>query len=77
MNKLVASDSDHIIEFDRKKSKIVREWDLTKHLDVSRNDLNFFRPRDWLHMNGLAYNPRDNSIIVSGKNQGLIKISLG
>ncbi|MGB5204267.1 MAG: aryl-sulfate sulfotransferase, partial [Eudoraea sp.] len=53
-NKMVASDSDHIIEFDRKKSKIVREWDLTKHLDVSRNDLNFFRPRDWLHMNGLA-----------------------
>ena len=74
-NKMVASDSDHIIEFDRKKSKIVREWDLTKHLDVSRNDLNFFRPRDWLHMNGLAYNPSDNSIIVSGKNQGLIKIS--
>ncbi len=74
-NKLVASDSDHIIEFDRKKSKIVREWDLAKHLDVSRNDLNFFRPRDWLHMNGLAFDQRDNSIIVSGKNQGLIKIS--
>ena len=30
---------------------------------------------DWLHMNGLAYDPSDNSIIVSGKNQGLIKIS--
>ncbi|NNE03693.1 MAG: aryl-sulfate sulfotransferase, partial [Eudoraea sp.] len=46
-----------------------------KLLDVSRNDLNFFRPGDWLHMNGLAFDEQDNSIIVSGKNQGLVKIS--
>ncbi|MBT8263748.1 MAG: aryl-sulfate sulfotransferase, partial [Muriicola sp.] len=73
--KFVVSDSDYIILFDRKKSKIVREWDVAKLLDVSRNDLNFFRPGDWLHMNGLAFDERDNSIIVSGKNQGLVKIS--
>jgi len=73
--KYVVSDSDFIILFDRKKSKIVREWDVAKNLDVSRNDLNFFRPGDWLHMNGLAFDERDNSIIVSGKNQGLAKIS--
>ncbi|MBT8285170.1 MAG: aryl-sulfate sulfotransferase [Flavobacteriaceae bacterium] len=71
----VESDSDFIILFDRKKSKIVREWDVAKVLDVSRKDLNFFRPGDWLHMNGLAFDQRDNSIIVSGKNQGLFKIS--
>ena len=69
------SDSDFIILFDRKNSKIVREWDVAKLLDVSRNDLNFFRRGDWLHMNGLAYDEKDNSIIVSGKNQGLFKIS--
>ena len=73
--KYVASDSDFIILFDRKNSKIVREWDVAKLLDVSRSDLNFFRPGDWLHMNGLAYDERDKSIIVSGKNQGLAKIS--
>jgi len=73
--KYVTSDSDYIILFDRKKSKVVREWDMAKHLDVSRSDLNFFRPGDWLHMNGLAFDERDNSIIVSGKNQGLAKIS--
>lgn len=71
----VMSDSDFIILFDRKKSVITKEWDLAKHLDVSRSELNFFRPGDWLHMNGLAYDPRDNSIIVSGKNQGLINIT--
>lgn len=71
----VLSDSDFIIHFDRKKSKIVKEWDLAKHLDVRRNDLNFLRKGDWLHMNGLSFNPKDSTIIVSGKNQGLVKIS--
>lgn len=73
--KNVASDSDFIMLFDRKNSKIIKEWDLAKHLDVSRNELNFFRPGDFLHMNGLAYDKNDHSIIVSGKNLGLIKIS--
>ncbi len=71
----VLSDSDFIMLFDRKKSKIVREWDLAKHLDVSRNYLNFLRKGDWLHMNGLAFNPKDSTIIVSGKDQGVVKIS--
>jgi arylsulfate sulfotransferase len=73
--KNVISDSDFIMLYDRKKSKIIKEWDLAKHLDVSKNELNFFRPGDWLHMNGLAFDAGDNSIVVSGKNQGLIKIS--
>ena len=74
-NKKVQSDSDFIIALDRQNGQILREWDLAKQLDVSRNELNFFRPGDWLHMNGLAFDTRDNSIIVSGKNQGLVKIS--
>jgi len=73
--KSVLSDSDFIILYDRKNSKIIKEWDLAKHLDVARGDQNFLRPGDWLHMNGLAYDESDNSIIVSGRNQGLIKIS--
>jgi len=71
----VQSDSDFIVLFDRKKQEIVKEWDLAKHLDVSRDDVNFLRPGDWLHMNALAFDERDNSIVVSGKNQGLVKIS--
>mgnify|MGYP002526904200 FL=1 len=71
----ILSDSDFIILYDRKNSKIIKEWDLAKHLDVTRNDMNFLRPGDWLHMNGLAFVEKDSSIIVSGRNQGLIKIS--
>lgn len=71
----IQSDSDFIILYDRKKSKIIKEWDLAKHLDVSRQEHNLFRKGDWLHMNGLAFVEKDSSIIVSGKNQGLSKIS--
>jgi len=75
--KEVLSDNDFIIHFDRKQSKIIKEWDLAKHLDVDRDgdQLNFFRDGDWLHMNSLDFNEKDSTIIVSGRNQGLIKIS--
>ena len=72
----VLSDSDFIIQYSRKTSKIVREWDIAKHLDVSRTDVSFLRPGDWLHMNGLAFDSKDNSIIISGRNQGLSKVSV-
>ena len=72
----ILSDSDFVIQYDRKNSRILKEWDLAKHLDVSRADVNFLRPGDWLHMNGLAYDPSDNSMIISGRNQGLVKLSL-
>ena len=71
----VLSDNDFMIHFDRKQSKIVKEWDLAKHLDVNRDELNFFRDGDWFHMNSLEFDGRDSTIIVSGRNQGLIKVS--
>ena len=71
----VLSDSDFIMHFDRKNSRIAKEWDMAKHMDVRRNDLNFLRKGDWLHMNGLAYDEKDSTIVMSGKNQGLVKIT--
>ena len=71
----VLSDNDFMIHFDRKQSKIVKEWDLAKHLDVNRDELSFFRDGDWFHMNSLEFDGRDSTIIVSGRNQGLIKVS--
>ena len=71
----VLSDSDFIVQLDRKNSKIVKEWDLAKHMDVDRDDLNFFRNGDWLHMNAIEFDQRDSTIIVSARNQGLVKIS--
>lgn len=73
--KRVLSDSDFMIHFNRKTATIVKEWDLAKHLDVNRDDLNLFREGDWLHMNALEFDPRDSTIIVSARNQGLVKVS--
>jgi arylsulfate sulfotransferase len=70
------SDSDWIVLFDREKSRIIKEWDLAKHLDVGRDDLNFFKKGDWLHTNGFVFNPDDLSLIISNKNQGLAKLYL-
>lgn len=72
----IQSDSDFIILYDRKNSQILKEWDLAKHMDVSRDDVNFLRKGDWLHMNALAYDEKDNSMIISGKNQGLVELSM-
>ncbi len=71
----ILSDSDFIMHYDIKSKRIAKKWDLAKHLDVTRNDVNFLRKGDWLHMNGLAFDAKDSTIVVSGKNQGLIKIS--
>jgi arylsulfate sulfotransferase len=71
----ILSDSDFIMHYNLKESKIENLWDLAKHLDVSRDDLNFFRKGDWLHMNGLDFDPKDSTIVVSGKNQGIIKLA--
>jgi arylsulfate sulfotransferase len=31
-------------------------------------------PYDWIHVNAITYDPSDNTIIVSGRTQGLIKL---
>ncbi len=65
---------DHIIEIDRASGAIVQEWDLRPLLDVSRTDLiNGYG--DWFHMNGIAYSEADDSFILSGRNQGVVKIN--
>jgi arylsulfate sulfotransferase len=65
---------DHIIEIDRTAGDIVREWDLNQSLDHTRrtwttNDV------DWMHANGLAYDPTDDDIIVTGRVQGTVKLT--
>lgn len=65
---------DHIIEIDRASKQIIREWDLNKSLDNQRTTLTN-NAEDWIHVNGVSYDPSDNSIIVSGRTQGVIKLT--
>ena len=65
---------DHILEVDRETGAIVQTWDLNQSLDNRRRSWSTNR-RDWFHANGLVYDPADDTIIVSGRVQGTVKLS--
>lgn len=65
---------DHIIEIGRISGEILRVWDLREILDIDRFDL-FWNSRDWLHVNSLWYDEADGGIIISGRHQGIFKVS--
>lgn len=64
---------DFLIEIDRSSGQIINEWDLRESLDQYRTTLTSDSV-DWIHVNGLAYDPSDQTIIISGRTQGLIKL---
>jgi arylsulfate sulfotransferase len=70
---------DRILELDSETGEVQSEWDLTEVFDPTRTT--FIDPEewapgagDWLHENGLAYSRADESLIVSGRHQGVAKI---
>lgn len=71
------TEEDVILEIDRNTGAIVTKWDLTQLLDPYRRVWETDRANtdiDWFHGNGLAYSEADNSIIVSGRTQGVVKL---
>ncbi|WP_412063442.1 aryl-sulfate sulfotransferase [Rubrivirga sp. IMCC45206] len=69
---------DVLVELDRGSGAVVAEWDLTRSLDPSRRawptdlaDLDV----DWFHANGVAYDAGDDAIVVSGRTQGVVKLT--
>jgi len=64
---------DYIIEIDRNSGMTTNVWDLNQILpkrDTLINDA-----VDWVHVNAVIHDERDNSIIVSGQRQGLFKVT--
>ena len=64
---------DGLIEFDRESGEHLRYWDLREILDPERP----LQPRnleeaDWLHLNGIAYDPTRDTIILSGRDQSAV-----
>jgi arylsulfate sulfotransferase len=66
---------DFVIEIDR-EGALLNTWDFRQVLDVDRYDLLKNRS-DWLHMNAVWYDAGDDTLIVSGRNQGLVKVDRG
>lgn len=65
---------DQIIEIDRATSTVIRQWDLREVLDVDRFDL-LWQSWDWIHVNSVWYDERDEGLLISGRNQGIFKVS--
>lgn len=67
--------NDHIIEVNPASGRITRVWDLRQILDIDRHD-HHGNATNWLHMNGIAYDPSDTTLVVSGRHQGMVKITM-
>ncbi|MGI9173720.1 MAG: aryl-sulfate sulfotransferase [Rhodothermales bacterium] len=65
---------DHVVELDRTSGVVVNEWDLRQILDVHRRDY-IENANDWFHMNAIWYSEPDDALIISGRNQGIVKVS--
>ncbi|MGN8225474.1 aryl-sulfate sulfotransferase [Gracilimonas sp. BCB1] len=68
----ITSVEDYIIEVDE-SGQIVNEWDMAEILDVNRTTLTD-GGEDWFHMNSIWYSEDDNTLIISGRNQGVVKV---
>lgn len=73
LNSTIESLDDHIIEVST-SGNILHEWDLREILDIDRHDLTNGKG-DWFHLNAIWYSKDDDCLIVSGRNQGVIKIT--
>ena len=69
-----AYEGDLIVEINRTTSEIVWNWSCWDHFDLSQNcseciQMPSFRlPRDWTHINSIAYNDSEDTIIINSRN---------
>ena len=68
-----ATTEDYIIEIDRNSKQISNTWDLNASLQYSRQTL-ITDAVDWIHVNAVIYDASDNTIIISGRTQGVVKL---
>lgn len=70
----ISTVEDHVIEIDRRTGEIVNVWDLRASLDVDRTTWTDDRT-DWVHVNAVTWDDRDGTLIVSGRTQGVVKLT--
>ncbi len=70
------SGRDFMIEVDRATQAVRREIGLINILDIDRNEqIGLGQDGDWFHMNGIAYRASDDSLVVTGRNQAVVRVS--
>ncbi|MFA6084323.1 aryl-sulfate sulfotransferase [Mucilaginibacter sp.] len=65
---------DYIIEINRTSGQITNTWDLKESLDEYRTAFTT-NSEDWMHVNAVTYDAKDNTIIVSGRHQAVVKLN--
>ena len=69
---------DHAVIWDRANNKPGASWDMRSVLDVSRAifppDYGMDPATDWFHVNSITIDPKDKNILISGRNQGVVKV---
>lgn len=66
---------DYIIEIDRLTGDLIREWNLREVLDVDRFDI-VWNSSDWAHVNSIWYDEATDGLVISARNQGVIKVDM-
>ena len=72
----VQGTQDAAAEVDDSTGEIVNYWDLREFLDVDRAAY-LDRDGDWFHLNTLCYDEHDDSVIFSGRHQGVVAVTRG
>lgn len=65
---------DILLEIDREDGSIVTIWDMKDALQRGQNS-SAEAQGDWFHMNAVIYDESDDTVIVSGAYQGIIKLT--
>lgn len=64
--------------WDRQQQRPIKEWDLRQVLDVDRlvypPDFIVDYRSDWFHVNSIDRDATDNTLVISGRNQGVVKV---
>lgn len=72
-----STEEDFVVEVDRKNKSLLTVWDLKESLQISRYSLTSdgVQPaNDWFHGNAVLHDSTDNTIVVSGRTQGVVKL---
>ncbi|MEQ1570241.1 MAG: aryl-sulfate sulfotransferase [Myxococcota bacterium] len=65
---------DQVLEIDRTTKEILNTWDLRQSLDPTRDTWSG-QLYDWAHVNAVQEDPVDDTIVISGRTQGVVKLT--
>ncbi len=63
---------DYVIELDRQTGEVIKTWDLTQILPMDVAKSENWTEEDWFHNNSVAFDEKNNAIVLSGRHQDAV-----